>query len=156
MQSCVTRRSSSGCWRYANQKGSFVFNSLWSQAKFTPVVRSKHRRRTHGADIHVRGKHASGHQQSPIDLVGVRVDLFRERVQSLRSTASNRYSEHPGSLPEARHRHSHGKDPRLVYQGYSAIYIVVTIFRVVNGSDKMPEYTKLEFIKVPQHAVFRS
>ncbi|KAF9778215.1 P-loop containing nucleoside triphosphate hydrolase protein [Thelephora terrestris] len=32
-------------------------------------------------------------------------------------------------------------------QGYSAIDIVVTIFRVVKASDKMPEYTKLEFIK---------
>ena len=33
-------------------------------------------------------------------------------------------------------------------QGYSAVDIVVTIFRVVKASDKMPEYTKLEFIKV--------
>ena len=33
-------------------------------------------------------------------------------------------------------------------QGYSAIDVVVTIFRVVKASDKMPEYTKLEFIKV--------
>ena len=41
-------------------------------------------------------------------------------------------------------------------QGYSAIDVVVTIFRVVKASDKMPEYTKLEFIKVPQHAVFHS
>jgi len=32
-------------------------------------------------------------------------------------------------------------------QGYSAVDIVVTIFRVVKASDKMPEYTKLEFIK---------
>ena len=35
-------------------------------------------------------------------------------------------------------------------QGYSAIDVVVTIFRVVKASDKMPEYTKLEFIKVLQ------
>ena len=33
-------------------------------------------------------------------------------------------------------------------QGYSAVDIVVTIFRVVKASDKIPEYTKLEFIKV--------
>ena len=33
-------------------------------------------------------------------------------------------------------------------QGYSAVDVVVTIFRVVKASDKMPEYTKLEFIKV--------
>jgi len=32
-------------------------------------------------------------------------------------------------------------------QGYSAIDVVVTVFRVVKASDKMPEYTKLEFIK---------
>jgi len=32
-------------------------------------------------------------------------------------------------------------------QGYSAVDVVVTIFRVVKASDKMPEYTKLEFIK---------
>ncbi|KAF5388479.1 hypothetical protein D9757_004608 [Collybiopsis confluens] len=32
--------------------------------------------------------------------------------------------------------------------GYSAIDIAVTIFRVVKTSDNMPEYTKLEFIKV--------
>ena len=33
-------------------------------------------------------------------------------------------------------------------QGYSAVDVVVTIFRVVKVSDKVPEYTKLEFIKV--------
>lgn len=33
-------------------------------------------------------------------------------------------------------------------QGYSAVDVVVTIFRVVKASEKMPEYTKLEFIKV--------
>lgn len=38
-------------------------------------------------------------------------------------------------------------------QGYSAVDIVVTIFRVVKASDKMPEYTKLEFIKVKPHAI---
>ncbi|KZT30868.1 P-loop containing nucleoside triphosphate hydrolase protein [Neolentinus lepideus HHB14362 ss-1] len=32
-------------------------------------------------------------------------------------------------------------------QGYSAVDIVVTIFRVVKTSDDLPEYTKLEFIK---------
>jgi len=31
--------------------------------------------------------------------------------------------------------------------GYSAVDIVVTIFRVVKTSDSMPEYTKLEYIK---------
>jgi DNA polymerase III delta prime subunit len=40
-------------------------------------------------------------------------------------------------------------------QGYSAIDVVVTIFRVVKASDKMPEYTKLEFIKVLQHLYVR-
>jgi len=38
-------------------------------------------------------------------------------------------------------------------EGYSAIDVVVTIFRVVKASDKMPEYTKLEFIKVPPYAM---
>ncbi|KAI0077443.1 replication factor C subunit 4 [Panus rudis PR-1116 ss-1] len=32
-------------------------------------------------------------------------------------------------------------------QGYSAVDIVVTIFRVVKTFDEMPEYTKLEFIR---------
>ncbi|KAJ7596663.1 P-loop containing nucleoside triphosphate hydrolase protein [Mycena floridula] len=32
-------------------------------------------------------------------------------------------------------------------QGYSAVDIVVTIFRVVKTFDEMPEYTKLEYIK---------
>ena len=41
-------------------------------------------------------------------------------------------------------------------QRCSAIDIVATISRVVKASDKMPEYTKLELIQVPQHAVFRS
>ena len=40
------------------------------------------------------------------------------------------------------------KIQQLWDQGYSGIDIVVTIFRVVKASDKMPEYTKLEFIKV--------
>ncbi|KAF9643457.1 P-loop containing nucleoside triphosphate hydrolase protein [Thelephora ganbajun] len=39
------------------------------------------------------------------------------------------------------------KTQELWDQGYSAVDIVVTIFRVVKASDKMPEYTKLEFIK---------
>ena len=38
-------------------------------------------------------------------------------------------------------------------QGYSAVDVVVTIFRVVKASDKMPEYTKLEFIKVVSYAI---
>ena len=33
-------------------------------------------------------------------------------------------------------------------QGYSAVDIVVTIFRVVKGMEELPEYTKLEFIRV--------
>ena len=32
-------------------------------------------------------------------------------------------------------------------QGYSAVDIVTTIFRVVKTFDEMPEYTKLEYIK---------
>jgi len=32
-------------------------------------------------------------------------------------------------------------------QGYSAVDIVVTVFRVVKTSDDLPEYTKLEYIK---------
>jgi hypothetical protein len=33
-------------------------------------------------------------------------------------------------------------------QGYSAVDIVTTIFRVVKGMDDLPEYTKLEYIRV--------
>jgi replication factor C subunit 2/4 len=33
-------------------------------------------------------------------------------------------------------------------QGYSAVDIVVTIFRVVKSMEDLPEYTKLEFIRV--------
>ena len=33
-------------------------------------------------------------------------------------------------------------------QGYSAVDIVVTVFRVVKGMDELPEYMKLEFIRV--------
>ena len=36
----------------------------------------------------------------------------------------------------------------LWHQGYSAVDIVVTIFRVVKTFDELPEYMKLEFIKV--------
>ena len=39
-------------------------------------------------------------------------------------------------------------------QGYSTMDVVVTIisgFRVVKTLDKMPEYTKLEFVKVFPH-----
>lgn len=32
-------------------------------------------------------------------------------------------------------------------QGYSAVDIITTIFRVVKNADELPEYTKLEFIK---------
>ena len=41
-------------------------------------------------------------------------------------------------------------------QGYSAVDVVVTIFRVVKASDKMPEYTKLEFIKVAPYNILDS
>lgn len=33
-------------------------------------------------------------------------------------------------------------------QGYSAVDIVTTIFRVVKGMEDLPEYTKLEYIRV--------
>jgi len=33
-------------------------------------------------------------------------------------------------------------------QGYSAVDIVVTLFRVIKSMDDLPEYTKLEFIRV--------
>jgi replication factor C subunit 2/4 len=33
-------------------------------------------------------------------------------------------------------------------QGYSAVDIVVTVFRVVKGMDELPEYMKLDFIRV--------
>lgn len=38
-------------------------------------------------------------------------------------------------------------------QGYSAVDIVTTIFRVVKGMEDLPEYTKLEFIRVSGGAV---
>jgi len=34
--------------------------------------------------------------------------------------------------------------------GYSAVDIVVTVFRVVKGMEELPEYTRLEFIRVSQ------
>lgn len=37
---------------------------------------------------------------------------------------------------------------KLWEQGYSAVDIVVTVFRVVKGMEDLPEYTKLEFIRV--------
>ncbi|KAF7784050.1 hypothetical protein Agabi119p4_215 [Agaricus bisporus var. burnettii] len=40
-----------------------------------------------------------------------------------------------------------GKIKELWDQGYSAVDIVVTLFRVVKTFDEVPEYTKLEFIK---------
>ena len=33
-------------------------------------------------------------------------------------------------------------------QGYSAVDIVVTVFRVVKGMEELPEYTRLEYIRV--------
>lgn len=33
-------------------------------------------------------------------------------------------------------------------KGYSAVDIVTTIFRVVKGMEELPEYTKLEYIRV--------
>lgn len=36
-------------------------------------------------------------------------------------------------------------------QGYAAVDIVTTIFRVVKNNETMPEYRKLEFIKVCMH-----
>jgi replication factor C subunit 2/4 len=33
-------------------------------------------------------------------------------------------------------------------KGYSAVDIVVTVFRVVKGMEDLPEYTKLEYIRV--------
>lgn len=38
-------------------------------------------------------------------------------------------------------------------QGYSAVDIVSTIFRVVKNNESMPEYRKLEFIKVSREDV---
>lgn len=37
-------------------------------------------------------------------------------------------------------------------KGYSAVDIVVSVFRVVKGMDDLPEYTKLEFIRVCRSA----
>lgn len=37
---------------------------------------------------------------------------------------------------------------KLWEQGYSAVDIVVTLFRVIKAMDELPEYTKLEFIRV--------
>lgn len=34
--------------------------------------------------------------------------------------------------------------------GYSAVDIVTTVFRVVKGMEELPEYTKLEFIRVSE------
>lgn len=41
-------------------------------------------------------------------------------------------------------------------KGYSAVDIVVSIFRVVKGMDDLPEYTKLEFIRVSHIATART
>jgi replication factor C subunit 2/4 len=40
-------------------------------------------------------------------------------------------------------------------KGYSAVDIVTTIFRVVKGMEELPEYTKLEFIRVSHIKRFR-
>ena len=88
------------------------------------------------------GRHASGHQQSSINLVRIRVHLFRERVQRLRPT-----SVVIQSILEACQKSdiytAMGKILELWDQGYSAIDVVLTIFRVVKASDKMLEYSKL-------------
>jgi len=36
-------------------------------------------------------------------------------------------------------------------KGYSAVDIVTTVFRVVKGMEELPEYTKLEYIRVSQN-----
>ena len=41
-----------------------------------------------------------------------------------------------------------GRINNLGNQGYSAVDIVVTVFRVVKGMDELPEYTRLDFIRV--------
>ena len=41
-------------------------------------------------------------------------------------------------------------------QRYSTVDVVVTIFRVMKASGKMPEYTKFEFIKVAAYAILNS
>jgi replication factor C subunit 2/4 len=38
---------------------------------------------------------------------------------------------------------------QLWRQGYSAVDIITTLFRVVKFYDGMPEYMKLDYIKVP-------
>ncbi len=44
----------------------------------------------------------------------------------------------------------------LWVQGYAAVDIVGTLFRVVKGMDALPEYTKLEFIRVSTPSVTES
>jgi replication factor C subunit 2/4 len=39
-------------------------------------------------------------------------------------------------------------------QGYAAVDIVTTIFRVVKTMDELPEYTRLEFIRVSNEESF--
>jgi len=48
------------------------------------------------------------------------------------------------------------KTQELWDHGYSTVDVVVTIFRVVKASEKMAEYTQLEFIKVAPHAILNS
>lgn len=43
---------------------------------------------------------------------------------------------------------------KLWGDGYSAVDIVTTVFRVVKGMDDLPEYTKLEFIRVSSQRSF--
>jgi hypothetical protein len=38
-------------------------------------------------------------------------------------------------------------------KGYSAVDIVTTVFRVVKGMEELPEYTKLEFIRVSHKTI---
>ena len=37
-------------------------------------------------------------------------------------------------------------------KGYSAVDIVTTVFRVVKGMEELPEYTKLEYIRVSHNS----
>lgn len=56
---------------------------------------------------------------------------------------------HRGNIDDALLR-IHG----LWDQGYAAVDIVTTIFRVVKNMDQLPEYTKLEFIRVSRSVEF--
>ena len=93
-------------------------------------------------------RHASGHQQSGFGFISSE-NVFKVCDQP-----------HPiiiQSILDACQRSdidtAMDKIQELWDQGYSAVDVVVTIFRVVKASDKMPEYTKLEFIKVVSYAI---